>query len=90
MGFPVPLSSNLELMLGYKRISYQFKLDPQIFPICVTRREEFKKGFRKRIVYFVHKLPDCTWDIVRLSSEGIKCYRIPPKPATSSETHSVT
>ena len=61
-----------KIKVEYKKEIAELKLDPQVFPLCIPKREEFKKGFkRKKKVYYVHRFPE-KWDILIISDDNIE------------------
>ena len=61
----------------YRRAVERIIYDPQVFPICMPKREEVKRYLFKKEVYFVHRYSN-RWVILRLVPE-IKRWNIPDK-----------
>ena len=75
------ISSPSPLSIKFVRVKQELVIDPQTYSICEIRRELIKrrKGIFKveEEVCYVHKLPDCLWDILILKFEGPQHYSIP-------------
>ena len=70
------LSFPIGVKIKYTKVREEIKLDPQIFAICEIRREEFKKlFFLSKKIYFIHKLPDYSFDVLEIIYDEPKRYK---------------
>jgi len=84
---PSPLSVGIE----FGRVKEIIEIDSQTYSICEIRRERIKRrrGIFKveEEVYHIHKLSDCSWNILILRFEGPKNRFIPcPNKMVSEES----